>query len=192
MNKQRCHWCGTDPLYTAYHDQEWGVPVFDERKLFEFLMLEGMQAGLSWITILRKRAYMREVFGEFNPTEIVKFKSKKIKTLMNDPGIIRSERKIKAVICNAKAYLALQDKGESLCDFLWQFTEGQVITNQWKETEAIPTATTESKAMAKALKSAGFSFVGETICYALMQAIGIVNDHVVSCYRHKEIAISIE
>jgi DNA-3-methyladenine glycosylase I len=183
----RCPFCGDDPLYTAYHDEEWGVPLFDEHKLFEFLILEGMQAGLSWITILRKRENMRKAFAEFDPEKLVKFTPKKIEQLMQDSTIIRNRLKIEAAIINAKSYLALKEKGQGLSDFLWQFTDGKVITNHWKARNLVPVTSPAAKMMAKELKANGFKFVGETICYALMQAVGIVNDHLVECYRHQQL-----
>lgn len=182
---QRCLWCGDDPLYIEYHDQEWGVPLYEDQTLFAFLILEGMQAGLSWITILRKRENIRRAFADFNPNKLVCFHSSQINQLMQDPGIIRSERKIQAVLGNARAYLALKEQGISLADFLWQFTDHKVVTNHWSCPEEVPVSTRESQIMAKALKKAGFSFVGEKICYAFMQAVGMVNDHLVSCFRHQ-------
>lgn len=183
---KRCHWCGTDPISINYHDHEWGVPVHDERQLFEFLVLEGMQAGLSWITILRKRERLREVFLNFDPKKLAHFTEKDVTRLMQDPGIIRHAAKIQAVINNAKSYLALSG---SLNDFLWQFTDGQVIQNRWLEAAEVPTSTPAAKAMARELKKKGFNFVGEKICYALMQAVGMVNDHVVTCFKHKMLQI---
>lgn len=188
MTKKRCPWCKEDALYQDYHDNEWGIPLKDDHALFEFLILEGMQAGLSWITILRKRENLRKVFSHFDPEKLVRFNAKKIERLMSDPGIIRSSRKINAVIGNAAAYLKLRDQGESFTDFLWQFTDGKTLQNRWKTIEQVPASTPTSKQMAKVLKSAGFSFVGETICYAFMQAVGIVNDHLVTCFRHRELS----
>lgn len=180
---QRCAWCKDDELYQAYHDHEWGVPVYDERLLFEFLNLEGMQAGLSWITILKKREHLRKVFAEFDAEKLLRFNSKKIDQLLQDPGIIRSSRKINAVINNARQFLELKQKGKSFVDFIWQFTDGEIVQNRWREQSQVPTKTKQSEAMAKELKRCGFQFVGATICYAYMQAVGLVNDHVVSCYR---------
>lgn len=185
---QRCHWCGDDPLYIDYHDNEWGVPVEDEARLFEFLLLEGMQAGLSWITVLHKREHMRKVFANFAPEKLSRFTSKKVNLLLNDPGIIRNKLKVNAVVKNAKAYLTLKNQGVDFVEFLWSFNEGKVKVNRWKRGSQIPTSTKEAKAMALALKKARFSFVGETICYAFMQATGMVNDHLVSCYRHQQLA----
>lgn len=188
MTKKRCPWCKEDPLYQDYHDNEWGIPLQDDHALFEFLILEGMQAGLSWITILRKRENLRKAFSHFDPEKLVRFNTKKIERLMTDPGIIRSSRKINAVIGNAAAYLKLRDQGESFTDFLWQFTDGKTLQNRWKTMEQVPASTPTSKQMAKALKAVGFSFVGETICYAFMQAVGMVNDHLVTCFRHCELS----
>ncbi len=184
---KRCEWCGDDPLYIDYHDKEWGVPVYDDQQLFEFLILEGMQAGLSWITILRKRENFRRAFLNFNVDKIVRFSDKKIERLMGDAGIIRNRLKINAVIQNAKSYLKLKETGKTFSDYLWQFTEGEIITNRWKTLKQVPATSAESDQMAKFLKKNGFKFVGSTICYAFMQAVGVVNDHLVSCFRYKEV-----
>ncbi|WP_423063904.1 DNA-3-methyladenine glycosylase I [Candidiatus Paracoxiella cheracis] len=185
--KQRCQWCGEDSLYTNYHDKEWGVPVRNDQTLFEFLILEGMQAGLSWLTILKKRENFRKAFSDFNPEKIVRFTEKKIEKLMQDSGIIRNRLKILAVIANAKAYLDIVESDRSFSDYLWQFTNGKPIKNAWKTLKQIPAETKESQAMSKELKRRGFKFVGPTICYAHMQATGMVNDHVVSCFRYDEV-----
>lgn len=185
--KTRCWWCGDDTLYRSYHDKEWGVPLRDSERLFEFLMLEGMQAGLSWITILRKREHLRKVFANFNPEKVARFNENKVERLMNDAGIIRSRRKIMAVINNARIYLHLLEQGDNFSEYLWRFTDGKVIQNSWRLMEQVPASTPLSKQMAKTLKQAGFSFVGETICYAFMQAVGMVNDHLADCYRHAEL-----
>lgn len=185
--KQRCQWCGEDPLYTNYHDKEWGVPVRDDQTLFEFLILEGMQAGLSWLTILKKRENFRKAFSDFNPEKIARFTERKIEKLMQDSGIIRNRLKILAVIANAKAYLDIVENDQSFSDYLWQFTNGKPIKNAWKTLKQIPAETKESQAMSKELKRRGFKFVGPTICYAHMQATGMMNDHVVSCFRHDEV-----
>ncbi len=184
MNTKRCDWCGDDPLYTAYHDQEWGVPVYADQKLFEFLILEGMQAGLSWITILRKRDAFRDAFAEFNPEKIARFTPKKIERLMQNAGIIRNRRKIEATITNAQTYLDIQQQ-QPFNQFLWQFVGGTPRQNRWRSLKHVPVNTPESDAMAKALKQHGFKFVGTTICYAFMQAVGMVNDHLTSCFRYK-------
>ena len=183
MNKTRCDWPGRDPLYLDYHDNEWGVPVVDDQKLFEFLILEGMQAGLSWITILKKREAFRAAFANFDAEKIVKFSPETREALLENKGIIRNQRKIDAVITNAEAFLKLQQE-QTLKDFLWQFVEGAPRQNYWKTTQEIPAYTEESETMAKELKRKNFKFVGKTTCYALMQASGMVNDHLVDCYRY--------
>jgi len=188
MNKQRCDWPGRDPLYLDYHDNEWGVPVLDDQKLFEFLILEGMQAGLSWITILKKREAFREAFANFDAEKIVKFSQKTREALLQNTGIIRNQQKINAVISNAEAFLELREK-QSLKEFLWQFVDGAPRQNHWKTMQEIPAYTAESENMAKELKRKNFKFVGKTTCYALMQASGMVNDHLVDCYRHSSIKL---
>ncbi len=177
---QRCDWCGTDPLYMDYHDKEWGVPVYDDHKLFEFLILEGMQAGLSWITILRKRDDMRKAFADFDAEKLACFTDKKIEKLMLNEKIIRNRLKINSVVTNAQAYLKLQAQ-EKFSDFLWQFVGNKSIVNHWKVLKEISANTEISDQMSKALKQKGFKFVGSTICYAFMQATGMVNDHLVDC-----------
>ena len=186
-DRQRCWWCGDDPLYVAYHDEEWGVPVHDERDLFEFLCLEGAQAGLSWITILRKRDNYRRAFDDFDAERIAAYEDKKIQALLQDRGIVRNKLKVNGFVKNARATLALYDEGVSLDEFLWSFVDGATIHNQRKAIGDVPATSAESDAMAKALKKRGFTFVGSTICYALMQAAGLVNDHLVGCYRHHEL-----
>ena len=188
MNKQRCDWPGRDPLYLDYHDNEWGVPVLDDQKLFEFLILEGMQAGLSWITILKKREAFRAAFANFDAKKIVKFSSETREALLQNPGIIRNRLKIDAVIANAKAFLELKQE-QSFKEFLWQFVDDAPRQNHWKTMQDIPAYTAESENMAKALKRKNFKFVGKTTCYALMQASGMVNDHLVNCYRYASIPI---
>ncbi|MCH9756930.1 MAG: DNA-3-methyladenine glycosylase I [Gammaproteobacteria bacterium] len=183
MDKQRCDWSTSDALNIAYHDEEWGVPLYDDDKLFEFLMLEGMQAGLSWITILKKREAFREAFSNFDAEKIARFSESDVQRLLQNKGIIRNKRKIEAVITNAKIFLGLKKQG-SFADFLWQFVDGVPKQNHRKTMQEIPANTEVSDSMAKALKQKGFKFVGTTICYAFMQATGMVNDHVVSCYRH--------
>jgi DNA-3-methyladenine glycosylase I len=181
----RCPWPGTDPLYTDYHDTEWGVPEHNDQKLLEKIILDGAQAGLSWITILRKREGYRKAFDHFDPNKIARYNQKKLDALMQDPGIVRNKLKVNAAVTNAKAYLALHEAGKSFNDTLWQFTDGQTIQNKW--TTKIPAETPESQAMSKELKRLGFKFVGPTICYAFMQAIGMVNDHLIACFRHSEL-----
>ena len=187
MNKKRCDWCSNHPLYIAYHDKEWGVPIYDDKLLFEFLILEGMQAGLNWLTILKKREAFRVAFAEFDAERIVKFTPSTIQCLLQNAAIIRNRRKIEAVIANAEAYLELKNK-ENFSHFLWQFVDGVPRQNNWQTIQQVPTNTPESKKMAKELKSKKFKFVGTTICYAFMQAVGMVNDHPVDCFRHKMIA----
>jgi len=185
--KQRCQWCLADPLYIDYHDKEWGVPVHDDQAMFEFLILEGMQAGLSWLTILKKRENFRKAFANFNPEKIARFNTKEIEKLMLNSGIIRNRLKISAVITNAQTYLDLVEVEHSFCDYLWQFAGGKTLKNSWKSLKQIPCETKESQAMSKDLKKRGFKFVGPTICYAHMQATGMMNDHLVSCFRYKEL-----
>jgi len=182
---QRCPWPGEDPLYIAYHDEEWGVPEYDDRALFEKLILDGFQAGLSWITILRKRESFREAFDGFEPEVIARYKPAKVEKLLQNPGIIRHRGKIKATIGNAKAYLAMMERGERFSDFLWDFTDGVPVQNKWKQLSQVPAETPMSIAMSKELKKRGFKFCGPTIVYAFAQAVGIVNDHLVTCHRHK-------
>ncbi|MAG97970.1 MAG: DNA-3-methyladenine glycosylase I [Alphaproteobacteria bacterium] len=183
----RCSWPGTDALYVAYHDEEWGVPERDDRALFEKLLLDGFQAGLSWLTILRKRDNFRRAFAGFEPAKMARFGPKKIESLMQDKGIVRNRLKVESAVRSAQAYLQIRETGQSFEDFIWQFTDGRTITNQFREMADIPTETAESRAMSKALKAAGFNFCGPTICYAFMQATGIVNDHVVDCFRHDQV-----
>ncbi|WP_228445669.1 DNA-3-methyladenine glycosylase I [Terricaulis silvestris] len=185
-DKPRCIWPGSDPLYLAYHDKEWGVPLRDSRALFEMLQLEGAQAGLSWITILRKRENYRRAFDGFDPVKIARYTPAKVAKLMADEGIVRNRLKIEGVAASAKAYLALEKEGVSFSDFLWNFVGGEPIVNHLKPGGPIPAETETSQAMSKALKQRGFKFVGPTIVYAFMQATGMVNDHLVSCYRHPD------
>lgn len=184
--KVRCPWCGTDPLYMEYHDKEWGTPLYDNQKLFEFLILEGAQAGLSWITVLRKRENYRKAFDNFDPVKIARYSDAKIEKLMQNEGIIRNRLKIESAIKNAKAYLAMQKNGEDFSEFLWSFVGGKPKQNKLKHMGEALAFTPESDAMSKALKKRGFNFVGSTICYALMQATGMVNDHMTNCYRYKD------
>jgi DNA-3-methyladenine glycosylase I len=185
--QQRCPWCGTDPIYTDYHDTEWGVPIHDDQTLFELLLLEGAQAGLSWITILRKRDNYRKAFDNFDPQKMARYTQKRHEKLLNNEGIIRNKLKVAAFTKNAIAYLNIINSGTRFSDFLWQFTEHKTITNQWQEMSEVPAFTDESTAMSKALKKAGFTFVGPTICYAFMQSAGMVNDHLVTCFRYDEL-----
>jgi DNA-3-methyladenine glycosylase I len=187
-NKKRCRWVPLDnPLYVKYHDEEWGVPIHDDRLLFEFLVLEGMQAGLSWLTILRKRENFRTAFDHFDPREIALYNEKKIEELMQNSGIIRNHLKIAAAVQNAKAFLDVQAEFGSFDTFIWQFVEGKPIVNQWKTLEELPAKTPVSDTISKELKKRGFKFVGSTIIYAHMQATGMVNDHMVDCFRYQEV-----
>lgn len=190
MNKIRCSWVPeNDPLYIEYHDQEWGVPVYDDHKLFEMLILEGAQAGLSWITVLRKRENYQQLFDQFDPEKIILYDEKKIASLLENPGIIRNKLKVNSVVINAKAMIKIQEEGpkenESFSDYLWQFVDGKPIINQWKTLDQVPVSTPESDAMSKDLKKRGFKFIGTTICYAFMQAVGMVNDHTTDCFCYK-------
>jgi len=188
--KIRCAWCGDDTLYQQYHDKEWGVPIYDEKKLFEFLILEGAQAGLSWITVLRKREHYLRVFDGLNPEKVAHYNQDKMESLRQDPGIIRNKLKINSAIQNAQAYLTLKEQGVNFSDYLWHFVGHKVKQNHFVLHEDIPAETVESQAMSKQLKKDGFNFVGPTICYAFMQATGMVNDHLTSCYRHAELCLS--
>jgi DNA-3-methyladenine glycosylase I len=186
-DKIRCEWCLGEEIYKKYHDKEWGVPLHSDRKLFEFLILEGAQAGLSWITVLKKRKAYREAFDNFDFNKIANYKEAKIKALLNNAGIIRNQLKIRATVKNAKAYIQIRREFGTFNKYIWQFTDGKTIHNKWKSLKEIPAETNISQAMSKDLKKRGFTFVGPTICYAFMQATGMVNDHVVSCYRYKEL-----
>ncbi|MCL4303783.1 MAG: DNA-3-methyladenine glycosylase I [Anaerolineae bacterium] len=183
---KRCDWVGADPLYVAYHDQEWGVPLHDDRRLFEMLILEGAQAGLSWITILRKRETYRQAFDNFEAAKIAGYDERKIETLLANPGIVRNRRKVEAAILNARACLAVQQELGSFDAYIWQFVGGRPRQNAWRTLAEIPAQTPASEAMSKDLLKRGFKFVGPTICYAFMQATGMVNDHTVDCFRYKE------
>ena len=182
---KRCDWCSTDPLYCEYHDKEWGVPVYDSQQLFELLILEGAQAGLSWITVLRKRDNYRAAFDNFNPTKIARYTPEKVEQLMGNAGIIRNRLKIESTITNAKLYVAMHKNGEDFGAFLWQFVGGKPIQNQLLTMADIQATSEISDAMSKALKKKGFKFVGSTICYAFMQACGMVNDHLKGCHRYQ-------
>ena len=184
-NKIRCDWCGSDPIYTNYHDTEWGVPVYDSRALFEKLILDGFQAGLSWITILKRRENFITAFDNFEPIKIATYNDNDIERLMNDKGIIRNRLKILSTIKNAKLYLELEkEKDGAFSEYIWSFTQGKVITNSWKTMKEVPVDSHQSIAMSKSLKKRGFGFCGPTICYAFMQAVGIINDHLVCCHRY--------
>lgn len=184
---QRCAWCGTDPLYVAYHDAEWGMPNHDDRHLFEMLVLEGAQAGLSWITILKKRAHYRRVFDDFDAECVARYTEEDVARLLADPGIVRNRLKIEAAIANARATLAARERFGSLDALLWRFVDGVPQDGAREALADVPAETAESKAMSRELKRMGFRFVGPTVCYAFMQAVGMVNDHVVDCFRHGEI-----
>ncbi len=187
-DKKRCEWCGDDALYRDYHDTEWGQPLHDEGRLFEFLCLEGAQAGLSWLTILRKRERYIQVFDWFDPEKIARYDAGKIAELLGDPGIVRNKLKVNGFVKNARACLDMREQGLSLDAYFWGYVDGQPIQNNWNEARHVPANTPLSDAIAKDLKKRGFVFVGSTICYAFMQATGMVNDHLVRCYRHRQLA----
>lgn len=182
VEKKRCAWVSSDPLYTDYHDNEWGVPVHDDRLLFEMINLEGAQAGLSWITVLKKRARYQEVFDNFEAKKIIHYDQAKIDELLSDPGIIRNKLKVNGVVKNAFVYLSIQEEFGSFDKYIWQFVNYEPIINSWKSVSQVPAKTPESDAMSKDLKKRGFKFVGSTICYAFMQACGMVNDHTIDCF----------
>jgi DNA-3-methyladenine glycosylase I len=184
---ERCSWCGDDPLYVRYHDEEWGVPVHDDRKLFEFLVLEGAQAGLSWLTILRRREGYARAFAGFDAQRVARFGERDFERLVGDASIIRNRAKIRATITNARAFLQVQHEFGSFDAYIWRFVENQPIRNHWKRLEDIPAMTPLSETISKDLKTRGFGFVGPTIVYAHMQATGMVNDHLVSCFRYEEL-----
>jgi len=185
--KARCEWAGSDPLYLDYHDREWGVPEHDDRKLFEMLILEGAQAGLSWITILRKRENYRAAFDDFDAEKIATYDGHKISALLADEGIVRNRLKVNAAVQNARAFLQVQERYGSFDSYIWQFVHGKPIKNAFSSLRALPAQTAESQAMSKDLLQHGFKFVGPTICYAFMQAVGMVNDHIVTCFRYQEV-----
>jgi DNA-3-methyladenine glycosylase I len=189
MNKiiERCPWPAGKPKDIKYHDEEWGVPVHNDQKLFEFMVLDGFQAGLSWSTILNKRENFREAFNHFNPNEVALYSEKKIEELLNNKGIIRNQLKIRSAVLNAQKFLEVQKEFGSFDAYIWQFTDGKTIVNTWQKLSQIPVNTPESDAMSKDLKKRGFKFVGTTICYAFMQAAGMVNDHLIHCFRYNEI-----
>lgn len=186
-DKKRCVWPGKDPLYIQYHDEEWGVPVRDDEKMFEFLILETFQAGLSWITILRKREHFRKAFDHFDYRKIAQYNEDKYEELLQNAGIIRNKLKIKATISNAQAYLKVQDEFGTFCDYIWGFTDGKVIQNQRKSIGELPATSALSDQISKDLKKRGFKFVGSTVIYAHMQATGMVNDHTADCFRYHEL-----
>lgn len=185
---QRCGWAGPEQIYLDYHDHEWGVPVFDDRLLFEFLILEGAQAGLSWITVLKKRDAYRRLFHNFDADKIARFSRTKIEHLLQNSAIIRNRLKIESTVDNARAFLTLREQHDSFSDYLWQFVDGRPVQNKWKSDRQVPASTKQSEAMSRDLKQRGFRFVGPTICYAYMQAIGMVNDHITTCFRHAQVA----
>ncbi|EDM43647.1 DNA-3-methyladenine glycosylase [unidentified eubacterium SCB49] len=187
MTKTRCGWCGTDPLYVAYHDTEWGVPVKDDELLFEFLMLETFQAGLSWITVLKKRENFRKAFDNFDYKKIAKYSEEKQQELLQDPGIIRNKLKVKATITNAQAYIKIQEEFGSFSKYIWGFVDQKPIQNHCKTSNDVPANTALSDTLSKDLKKRGFKFVGSTVVYAHMQATGMVNDHLESCFRYNEL-----
>jgi DNA-3-methyladenine glycosylase I len=186
--RTRCGWSGDEPIYVAYHDEEWGVPEWDDQALYEKLILDGFQAGLSWLTILRKRDNFRAAFDGFDPAVIAGYDDSKVEALMADAGIVRNRAKILATVGNARAWLAIMENGDGgFRDYLWSFVDGAPKVNRWRSTDQVPAETPESQAMSKDLKQRGFRFCGPTICYAFMQAVGMVNDHLVDCFRHGEV-----
>lgn len=184
---QRCEWVGAEAVYIRYHDKEWGVPVYNDRKLFEMLVLEGAQAGLSWITILNKRKGYRDAFDRFDPVKIARYNQQKIQSLLRDPGIVRNRLKIEATVQNARSFLELKEREGRFSDFLWELAGGEPIVNSWSSLREVPASTPVSENLSKELKKRGFRFVGPTICYAFMQAVGMVNDHARDCFRYREI-----
>jgi DNA-3-methyladenine glycosylase I len=187
MPKQRCPWAGTEKQYVDYHDKEWGVPVFDDRLLFEFLVLEGAQAGLNWALILKKREGYRKAFANFEIEKVARFSDKKIEKLLLDPGIIRNRLKVESTVNNAKRIIEVRKEFGGFSDYIWSFVDGKPVQNAWKSMGELPDKTEESVKMSKDLKKRGFRFVGPTVCYSFMQAVGLVNDHIMSCFRYNEI-----
>jgi DNA-3-methyladenine glycosylase I len=185
--RSRCGWMGDDELMLRYHDEEWGVPVHDDRKWFEYLVLDAFQAGLSWKTVLHKREAFRKVFLGFDPARVARMTPRQLEAARGNPTIIRNRAKIEATVNNARAYLAAQERYGSFDTWIWTFTDGKVVRNRWRRLEQLPASTPLSDQVSKALKQAGFSFVGTTICYAFLQAGGVLNDHLVQCFRHKEV-----
>ena len=186
-DRERCAWI-KDDLMRRYHDEEWGVPLHDDQKHFEFIVLDGAQAGLSWSTVLRKRESYRIAFDGFQPEKVARYGQRKVQQLLGNPGIIRNRQKIRSAVQNARAFLAIQEECESFDKYIWQFTDGRTIVNTWESLKQLPARTSQSDAMSKDLRGRGFSFVGSTICYAYMQAAGMVNDHVVKCFRYSEVS----
>ena len=187
-DKKRCGWVGDDPLYLDYHDREWGVPLHDDRQLFEMIILEGAQAGLSWITILKKRENYRLAFNQFDVQKIARYDGRKKRSLMNNAGIVRNRLKIDATIGNARSFLDIVEEHGSFSNYLWDFVDGRPIVNRWRTLSDVPVSTEKSDALSKALKSRGFKFVGTTICYSFMQAVGMVNDHTRDCFRYSQVS----
>ncbi len=185
--KRRCPWPGSDPLYVDYHDREWGTPLRDDRGLFEFLVLEGAQAGLSWATILHKRENYRRAFAGFDPEAVARFDERRLAELLADPGIVRNRLKVAAAVGNARAFLDVCAQRGGFSDYIWSFTDGRPVRNRWRTMAEVPATTPAAEAMSRDLKRRGFKFVGPTICYAFMQAVGMVNDHLVGCFRHAEL-----
>jgi DNA-3-methyladenine glycosylase I len=183
----RCAWCESTTLYRAYHDREWGVPVHSDRRWFEYLVLDGAQAGLSWRTILEKRAGYRRAFDGFDPRKVARYDARKVRALLADPGIVRNRQKVASAVANARAFLAVRKEFGSFDRFIWRFTGGRTLRNEWRALKQIPARTELSDAMSAELRARGFTFVGSTICYAMMQAAGMVNDHLVSCFRYREV-----
>jgi DNA-3-methyladenine glycosylase I len=187
VSLRRCRWAdNASPEMTRYHDDEWGVPTYADRHLFELLILEGAQAGLAWATILKKRAGYRQAFDDFNAEKVARYSDREIDALLNNPAIVRNRLKVRSAVANARAFLQVQEDFGSFSDYIWQFIGGRPIQNRWRRFEDIPTSTAESDAMARDLKKRGFQFVGTTICYAYMQAVGMVNDHTIDCFRHSQ------
>lgn len=189
MTEKRCDWVSDDPLYIVYHDEEWGVPLFEEQRLFEFLVLETFQAGLSWITILRKRENFRKAFDDFDYKKVARYDEAKVLSLLDDAGIIRNRLKIRAAISNAAAFMEVQKEFGSFKDYIWGFVDGKPVQNNWKSKSEVPSKTDVSDKLSKDLKKRGFKFVGSTVIYAQMQATGMVNDHTTDCFRHKEVRV---
>jgi DNA-3-methyladenine glycosylase I len=185
--RTRCPWAGSDPLYIDYHDTQWGVPLHDDRRLFEFLILEGAQAGLSWITVLKKRNNYRDAFDGFDPEKVARYRHDKIENLLKNEGIIRNRLKIAAAVDNARAFIKVQNEFSSFDAYIWGFVDGRPVRNEWGSMQQVPAQSEKSKLMSRELKKRGFKFVGPVICYAFMQAVGMVNDHLVDCFRHSEI-----
>jgi DNA-3-methyladenine glycosylase I len=184
---KRCKWSSSDPIYIKYHDKEWGVPVHNDRKLFEMIILDGAQAGLSWLTILKKRSNYRKAFDNFDPKKVAKYDKRKIAQLLKNEGIVRNKLKVEAAVTNAKAFLKVKEEFGTFDKYIWKFVNGKTKVNSWKELKQIPATSPESDAMSIDLKARGFKFVGSTICYAFMQAAGLVNDHTIDCFRYKEL-----